>query len=66
MLDAFHSGDATVLGAARGGGVYVEYDGVTGFNNNPGAGYIDQPTNIFMIKGTSSVSFVPVSPTLGS
>lgn len=66
VLDAFHSGHAIVLGPARGGGVYVEYPKVTGYNNNPGAGYFNQPTNVFMIKGSSSVSVVPVSPARGS
>ena len=62
VLDAYHSGEATILGTTSNGNVIVRFDGVTGFNNNPGAGYLDQPTNVFMIKGTNSVSVVPYSP----
>lgn len=45
-----------MLGPARSGGIYVRYGGATGFNNNPGAGYLDQPTHVFSIKGTKTVS----------
>jgi hypothetical protein len=63
VLDAYHSGDAKVLGTTSQGNTVVEYKQVTGFNNNPGKGFIDQPTNTFMIKaGTARVSIVPVSP----
>jgi hypothetical protein len=62
VLDALHSGKAKVLGQTKQGHVVVKYDKVTGFNNNPGAGFIDQPTNVFMIKGTSKPSVVPTSP----
>jgi RHS repeat-associated protein len=62
VLDAYHSGNATVLGQTSQGHVVVNYPGVTGYNNNPGAGFANQPTNVFMIKGTSSPSVVPTSP----
>ena len=62
VLDAAHSGSAKVLGRTSQGHVVVRYDGVTGFNNNPAAGFVDQPTNVFMIKGTSKPSIVPTSP----
>jgi len=62
VLDAYHSGDATVLGRTSNGNIVVRYDGVTGYNNNPGAGFLDQPTNVFMIKGTRSPSIVPINP----
>lgn len=62
VLDAYHSGDVTFLGKTRGGNVLVRYDAITGYNNNPRAGFVDQPTNVFMIKGTKSVSVVPYSP----
>jgi hypothetical protein len=62
-LDAVHSGDATFLGATRNGQQVFQYNNVTGYNNNPGAGYINQATNTFIIKGTSSPSVVPTSPT---
>lgn len=62
VLDAAHGGAAKVLGRTSQGHVVVRYDGVTGFNNNPAAGFIDQPTNVFMIKGTAKPSVVPTSP----
>jgi RHS repeat-associated protein len=62
VLDAVHNGTARVLGTTRQGHVVVEFEGVTGFNNNPGAGFVDQPTNVFMIKGTAKPSVVPTSP----
>ncbi|GAA5150993.1 hypothetical protein GCM10023321_17270 [Pseudonocardia eucalypti] len=62
VLDAFHNGSAEVMGVTKAGHVKVKFDGVTGYNNNPGSGYINQPTNTFMIKGTSSPSVVPISP----
>ncbi|WP_199510607.1 RHS repeat-associated core domain-containing protein [Nucisporomicrobium flavum] len=62
VLDAYHSGDATVLGRTNNGHIVVRYGGVTGYNNNPGAGFVDQPTNVFMIKGTRSPSVVPINP----
>lgn len=62
VLDAVHSGSARVLGTTRQGHVVVEFKGVTGFNNNPAAGFVDQPTNVFMIKGTAKPSVVPTSP----
>jgi len=62
VLDAYHSGDASILRTTGNGNVVVRYRGVTGYNNNPGAGYLNQPTDVFMIKGTKSVSVVPISP----
>ena len=65
VLDAVHSGQAKIVGYDRHGNPVVRYDDVTGYNNNPAAGYVDQPTNIFIIKGTNSPSVVPTSPTKG-
>jgi hypothetical protein len=62
VLAAYHSGDATILGKTANGNLVIRYDGVTGFNNNPRAGYVDQPTNVFMVKGTTSPSVVPIKP----
>ncbi len=62
VLDAYHSGGVAVLGRTANGNIVVRYDGVIGFNNNPRSGYIDQPTNVFMIKGTMSPSVVPINP----
>ena len=62
VLDAVHNGGATILGKSRQGNIVVRFEGVTGFNNNPGAGFVNQPTNVFMIKGTASTSVVPTTP----
>lgn len=62
VLDAMHSGSATVLGKTNQGHIVVRFEGVTGFNNNAGAGFVNQPTNVFMIKGTTKPSVVPTNP----
>lgn len=62
VLDDFHSGSATVLGVKRND-IVVRTNSVTGFNHNPGAGFPNQPTNVFFIKGSSSPSVVPYNPT---
>nr|HMN42798.1 hypothetical protein [Phycisphaerales bacterium] len=63
VLDAYHSGSAKVIGVTKQGHILVEYEAVTGFNNNVASGFINQPTHRFMIKGTTSPSVVPTSPT---
>lgn len=62
VLDAFHSGAAEYLGKTRSGNPVIRYNGVTGYNNNAGAGVHDQATDVYMIKGTSTVSVVPLQP----
>ena len=62
VLDAMHSASATVLGKTNQGHIVVRFEGVTGFNNNAGAGFVNQPTNVFMIKGTTKPSVVPTNP----
>lgn len=62
VLDDFHSGAAEVLGI-KGNDIVVRTSNVTGFNHNPGAGFPNQPTNVFFIKGSSSPSVVPYNPT---
>lgn len=62
VLDALHANQATVLGAKSNGNIVVRYSGVTGYNNNLGAKFFDQPTNVFMIKGAKSPSVVPIDP----
>lgn len=62
VLNAFYDGSAAVLGTTRSGNIVVRVPSVTGFNNNIAKGYLDQPTNIFFIKGPSKVSVVPGSP----
>ena len=64
VLDAVHQGKATVLGRTSNGQLLVRYDSVTGYNNNSAAGFVDQPTHVFIIKGTQKVSVVPTSPRL--
>ena len=58
VLDEFHSGSAEILGI-NGNDIVLRTDSVTGFNHNPGAGFPNQPTNVFLIKGSSSPSVVP-------
>ncbi|MCL2423426.1 MAG: polymorphic toxin type 50 domain-containing protein, partial [Micrococcales bacterium] len=62
VLDEFHSGAAQVLGVKRNGDIVVRSGSVTGFNNNARAGFLNQPTDVFFIKGTSSPSVVPYNP----
>jgi hypothetical protein len=62
VLDAVKSGDAQILGRTANGQLLVRYDGIVGFNNNAKAGFVDQPTNVFIVKGTTKVSVVPTSP----
>jgi hypothetical protein len=61
VLDEFHSGSARVLGFHRGGPV-VRTRNVTGINHNLGSQLPHQATHVFWIKGTKSVSVVPISP----
>jgi hypothetical protein len=65
VLNAYQQGAATIVGRGSDGGHIVRYNGVTGYNNNPRAGYVDQPTNVFWIKGTNSPSVVPLAPSKG-
>ncbi len=62
VLNAVHNGSATILGKTKNGHVLVKYDGVQGVNVNVGAGYPSQPTNVFVIKGTTNPAVVPASP----
>jgi len=62
VLDAYNSGQTTILGKSKHGFPIVRYDGVTGTNVNVLAGFPDQPTRVFMIKGTKSPSVVPMNP----
>lgn len=62
VLDAYHSGEAAIIGRSHQGFPVVRLDRIAGFNNNKGANYVNQATNVFMIKGTKSPSVVPISP----
>lgn len=61
ILDAVHSGEAVFLGTTKAGQPVFRYSGVTGTNLNVGLN-INQPTNVFIVKGTVSPSIVPTSP----
>jgi len=63
VLDAVHDGSATVLGTSKQGYLVVRVEKVTGFNNNPRSGFVDQATNVFYIKGSTKPSVVPHNPT---
>ncbi|MFN3166953.1 MAG: RHS repeat-associated core domain-containing protein, partial [Phycisphaeraceae bacterium] len=65
VLDNFHVGDATIIGKTRQGFPVVRVYNVTGTNVNVAAGFPNQPTNVFIIKGTVSPSVVPANPNWG-
>ena len=62
VLDAFHDGSAEILGFKANGDVVVRVEAVTGFNMNGRYQIVDQPTNVFFIKGTVHPSVVPYNP----
>jgi RHS repeat-associated protein len=62
VLDAVHSGEATFLGISKEGHAVYKLESVTGTNVNLGAGYPNQPTNVFFIKGTVAPTVVPTNP----
>ncbi|MEO1308211.1 MAG: hypothetical protein AAFV38_09865 [Pseudomonadota bacterium] len=62
VLTAAKEGRVEVLGTNGQGQPVVRFKGVTGYNNNPRAGYMNQETNVFTIKGTKKVSVVPINP----
>lgn len=62
VLDAYRSGSATILGRSSQGFPVVRVNGISGTNVNIGAGIANQPTNVFIIKGTAHPSVVPTNP----
>lgn len=64
VLDAYRSGQAKIIGTTSQGFPIVRFDGVTGTNVNLGVNITNQPTNVFIIKGTKSPSVVPTNPNL--
>ncbi|WP_017622540.1 polymorphic toxin-type HINT domain-containing protein [Nocardiopsis chromatogenes] len=62
VLDAYHSGNARVIGTTKAGHIKIEVKSVTGYDNNPRMGRKDVPTHTFLIKGTKSPSIVPTAP----
>lgn len=61
VLDAYHSGTANVLGKSHQGFPVVRVNEVTGTNVSLPS-FPNQPTHVFMIKGTSAPSIVPMNP----
>jgi hypothetical protein len=62
VLDAFRAGHTEIIGITPAGNMAVRYGRVTGFNNNIQKGFVDQPTHVFVIKGSKSPSVVPANP----
>ena len=62
VLDDFHLGTAPILGTTRNGLIIVRDPDVLGYNVSPGAGYPNQETHTFLIKGSTKVSIVPTTP----
>jgi RHS repeat-associated protein len=62
VLDAVHNGQAQFLGNTNNGFPVFKYSNITGTNVNLGAGFPAQPTNVFIIKGTTRPSIVPTNP----
>lgn len=62
VLDQLHDGRAEVLGN-KGDFIVVRARGITGaFHESPRWGFHRQPTDVFFIKGTATVSIVPTNP----
>jgi hypothetical protein len=62
VLDAYHAGRANILGKNVHGFPVVQVEGVIGTNINL-PHYPSQQTSVFVIKGTTKVSIVPINPT---
>ena len=65
VLDAYHSGNTTVLQVVNENTVIVKYEGATGyFQNMPmiRAGKTAETTNIFQITGSNQAKIVPLNP----
>ncbi|MFK7941455.1 MAG: hypothetical protein AB8B85_00840 [Paracoccaceae bacterium] len=65
VLDEWHAGDLEIIGKNPNGFPVVRSPTTTGTNVNVGAGYPQQSTDVFIIKGTSSPSIVPTNPNWG-
>lgn len=62
MLDAYHAGQVKILGKNAQVFPVIKFEDVTGTNVNLSVGVIDQPTSVFIIKGTKKPSIVPTNP----
>jgi RHS repeat-associated protein len=61
VLNAVHSGEAEFVRTMKSGNQVFKFTKVTGTNVNAGGGITNQ-TNLFMIKGTTSPTIVPINP----
>ena len=62
VLNEYHNGTTTIIGQTANGFPVVRSSTVRGINVNVGAGYPAQPTDTFIIKGTTRPSVVPTNP----
>lgn len=62
VLDAYHSGSASILCKTRSGFPVARVPGIRETNVNVGADIQGQFTDVFFIKGTAKPSFVPTNP----
>ena len=63
VLDAYHSGSATILGKSPQGYPIVNFDGVTGTNVNIGSIFPAQPTNVLLLRARSIRAFTQQTQT---
>ena len=62
VLDAVQDGSADILGRTKSGHILLRVQGVEGVNVNTGTLNPAQPTDVFIVKGTTRPSVVPTSP----
>lgn len=62
VLDDFHSGRSPIISRHQSGDPIVRNENVTGFDNNIAQNRLNAPSHNFWIKGTKSVSVVPINP----
>jgi hypothetical protein len=65
VLANFHNGKAVVLGKTHRGHIIIRDNSVTGYNTNVNTQHLNQPTNVFIIKGSRNPSIVPYNPNYG-
>lgn len=66
VLDMFHSGSATILGKTPQGFPIVRVERVTGTNIKVGEAFLNQPTNVFIIKGKAKAKYRTYEPKRGA
>jgi hypothetical protein len=65
VLTGYLNGSLPVVGFTKGGFPIVQDPEGGGFNQNPLNGYLNQPTDLYGIFGTTSVKIVPWTPSPG-